>query len=64
MTRTIVLSQESNLLIKTPSKQDKVKLTIDGQTILELKENSKIAIKIDSKKCHLFFLMNLIIMQS
>ena len=50
MTRTIVLSQESNLLIKTPSKQDKVKLTIDGQTILELKENSKIAIKIDSKK--------------
>ena len=50
MTRTIVLSQESRLSIRTPSNQDKVKLTIDGQTMLELKKNSKIDIKIDSKK--------------
>tara|TARA_S200000501_G_scaffold115147_1_gene108117 strand:- start:13213 stop:14061 length:849 start_codon:yes stop_codon:yes gene_type:complete len=50
MTRTIVLSQESKLSIRTPNNQDKVKLTIDGQTMLELKQNSKIDIKIDSKK--------------
>ncbi|MBV67118.1 MAG: hypothetical protein CMG26_02050 [Candidatus Marinimicrobia bacterium] len=50
MTRTIVLSEESKLSIRTPSDQDKVKLTIDGQTMLELKQNSKIDIMIDSKK--------------
>ena len=50
MTRTIVLSEESKLSIRTPSDQDKVKLTIDGQTMLELKQNSEIDIMIDSKK--------------
>ena len=50
MTRTIVLSEESKLSIRTPIDQDKVKLTIDGQTMLELKQNSEIDIMIDSKK--------------
>ena len=50
MTRSIVLSEESKLSIRTPSDQDKVKLTIDGQTMLELKQNSEIDIMIDSKK--------------
>tara|TARA_B100001142_G_C14239851_1_gene618908 strand:- start:548 stop:1243 length:696 start_codon:yes stop_codon:yes gene_type:complete len=50
MTRTIVLSQNSNLSIQFPDGQDKGKLTIDGQNTLQLSENMKIDIKISSKK--------------
>jgi NAD+ kinase len=50
MTRTIVLSQNSNLSIQFPEGQDKGKLTIDGQTTLQISENIKIDIKIPSKK--------------
>jgi len=50
MTRTIVLSQNSKLSIQFPEGQDKGKLTIDGQTTLQLRENIKIDIEIPSKK--------------
>ena len=50
MTRTIVLSQNSKLSVEFPQRQDKGKLTIDGQTTLQLKENIKIDIEIPLKK--------------
>ena len=50
MTRTIVLSQNSRLSIQFPEGQDKGKLTIDGQTTLQIGENIKIDIEIPSKK--------------
>ena len=49
-TRTIVLSQESELFITFPYGQDKGKLTIDGQTTLNLKDKMKIGIRILDQK--------------
>jgi len=49
-TRTIVLSQESELFVTFPHGQDKGKLTIDGQTILTLNNKMTIGIRISDKK--------------
>ena len=49
-TRTIVLSQESELFVTFPDGQDKGKLTIDGQTTLNLKDKMKIGIRILDQK--------------
>ena len=49
-TRTIVLSQESELFVTFPHGQDKGKLTIDGQTTLTLKNKMKLGIRILDKK--------------
>ena len=50
MTRSIVLSQESKLSVRFPEGQDKGKLTIDGQTTLDLRDNMNIDIEISKKK--------------
>ena len=50
MTRTIVLSEQSQLFITFPPGEDRGKLTIDGQTTLNLKDEIKINISISNQK--------------